>query len=163
MNLLAHAAFSYNNIYHSYYKVENHIHYDKSLKANNSLINHFTQTIHKILLTISTSPAPWIFRQSASTISALCSHLLSLPPPDWKHKTQEMYIHPHFNISKCHRLSSYIAYSPNDLDRLTGSTKRNQTLEIPCHEKKIQQNITKWTPIIGQHDSCFPVLLFPLQ
>ena len=111
--------------------------------------------IHKILLTITTSPTPLIFRQSAATTPAPSSHDLCLPPPpDWKHKTQAMYTHPHFNISKCHRLSSCIAYSPTNLDRLTGSTKRNQTLEIPCHGyRKFNTNITKQTPIIGQHDS----------
>ena len=71
-----------------------------------------------------------------------------------------MYTHPHFNIPKCHRLSSCIAYSPTSLNRLTGSTKRNQTLEIPCHEyREFNKNITKWTLIIG-HDSCSWFCLF---
>ena len=72
-----------------------------------------------------------------------------------------MYSHLHFNIPKCHRLSSHIAYSPTNLNRLTGSTKRNQTLEIPCHEyRKFNKNITKWTLMIGQDDSCSWFCLF---
>ena len=46
------------------------------------LLCYFTPTLKKIgLLTISTSPAPWIFWLSASTTPSFSSSPLALPPP----------------------------------------------------------------------------------
>ena len=75
-----------------------------------------------------------------------------------------MTTHQYFNISKYHLLSSRIAYSPANFNRVTRSTKQeNQTLITPCHWYKEIQHKQKQITIIGLHDSYsqfLPLLLY---
>ena len=74
-----------------------------------------------------------------------------------------MTTHQYFNISKYHPLSSYIAYSLANLNRVTRSTKnKNQTLITPFHWYKEIQHKQEQISIIGLHDSHSEFLPFLL-
>ena len=128
------------------------------IPCNNSLMNQFTQNYTQVLLTISTSHGwltwwPLATTKLSAMLQVLAAHALKAisalevvpPPPDWKHKTQEVYISmclqvqmPHITVHMVPHNLTYLLISIGSWDLQT--KQKNKSLGYKKKVHAIKRN-----------------------